>query len=90
MAKRKVGRRNLRHHGVEVASWRESVDGRAPRLTPTEYIGTGVTRTGRFASRDPLRTGKVWTRWHWLGFLGWAGWLGGLLAVARRRAGSPD
>ncbi len=76
--------RNLRRGTVEVPTWREPVDGRAPRLSSTEYIGTGVTRSGRFASKDPLRTGKVWSRWQWAAAAGWAGLVTGALAAAKR------
>lgn len=78
-------RRNLRRGGSEVAGWRDPVDGRAPRLGPREYVGAGVTRSGRFRGKDPLRTGRVWSRWQWLAAAGWAGLLGGSLAAAKRR-----
>ncbi len=77
-------RQNLRRGGGEAPGWRDAVDGRAPRLGPGEYIGTGVTRSGRFARKDPLRTGRVWNRWQWLAAGAWAALLGGALAAAKR------
>jgi hypothetical protein len=40
------------------ADWDQAVDGRAPRLSPTETIT--VTAHGRFADVDPLRVAVGW------------------------------
>jgi hypothetical protein len=63
---------------------------RAPRLGPGERIATHMTRGGRFAKIDPLRTRRRPTVPRILGVLGWA-----LLTVeslrrarARSRGGS--
>lgn len=65
--------RDLRERGDGVPQWREPVDGRPPRLTPGQYIADGITRRGRFADVDPLRTSRLPTRWEWAALAGWVG-----------------
>lgn len=73
------------------ADWRESVDGRAPRLGPREVIGPGITRTGRFAGRDPLEFPRLWTRVRFASLGLWAAVVGGALWKAwRDHGGLPD
>lgn len=81
--------KQLGRRGREAPDWRDSVQGYAPRLGPREYIGTGITRAGRFAKVDPLRTPQLWNRWRWLGLAGWALTLGGAIFRAWRQVGGP-
>ncbi len=70
-------KRRMRAH----PTWREPLDGAAPRLGPHERIE--VTTTGQFREIDPYRTVEGWRDgWKVAGFLGWtaavgaAWWLG--------------
>lgn len=88
-AKKRDFRKELRI--VERPDWAEAVGGVAPRLLPTELIGKNVTRVGRFASVDPLKTPRLPTRWQVAGFgifvglVGTTGWISW-----RRHGGLPD
>jgi len=75
-----------RRGGGEIADWAaRGADDRPRLLGPREYIGTGVTRRGRFAQVDPLRTGKLWGRGEWIAFGIWLGTAGGSSWLAWRR-----
>ncbi len=57
---------------------------RAPRLRADQHIAPYITRTGRFAARDPERPGRLPGLDEVLGFAGWALFMGGVLWWARR------
>lgn len=85
--------RDLAGGARPAAHWRERTDTgdgpRAPRLAPDELIGRGVTRVGRFRRIDPLRTPRLWSRWHWVGVVFWAGVVGQAGRRAWRQHGGP-
>jgi len=93
LVRRSVKKRNLRSEGrlVEREDWAESTGGVAPRLLPNERIGAGISRVGRFATIDPLKTPRLPTRWQFAGFgffavlVGTTGWISW-----RRHGGLPD
>lgn len=85
---RTLRKRNLRKEGfVERPDWAEATGGIAPHLLPTEGIGTGITRRGRWAKVDPLTTPKFPTRWHVAGFGFFVGLVGTTGWVSWRRHG---
>lgn len=93
LVRRTTKKRNLRKEGhlVEREDWAEATGGFAPRLLPHERIGTGITRVGRFAKVDPLKTPGLPTKWQVAGFgffvglVGTTGWISW-----RRHGGLPD
>lgn len=89
---RTLRKRNLRKEGfVERPDWAEAAGGIAPHLLPTEGIGKGVTRHGRWARVDPLATPKFPTRWQVAGFAFFVGLVGTTGWVSwRRHGGLPD
>lgn len=84
-------KRDLYGEASPAPHWRESVDGRAPRLGPDEVIGPGMTRRGIFEGRDPMRFPAMWSRVRWSALLLWAGVVGGTIWKAwRDHGGLPD
>lgn len=70
--------------------WREPVDGRAPRLSSTEFIGHDVRGVGVFKDRDPLRVPRLFSLASWGGLVGWVVALGGSGWISWRRHGGMD
>jgi hypothetical protein len=69
-------------------SWREPLDGAAPRLD--HHTRIEVTRVGRFREIDPYRTAEGWRdRWKVVGFLGWVATVGAAWWLGTSRGRGP-
>lgn len=82
--------RRLGPRRTPAGDWRESSDGRAPRLGPREFIGHDVRGSGAWEDRDPLRVPKLFTLGSLGGLLGWVTAVGGSGWLAWRRHGGRD
>jgi hypothetical protein len=64
--------------------YRERRVGLEPRWTPDRPLAERITRRGRWEGVDPLRRGRVWSRYRWGMLVVYLGYMGALFARASR------
>ena len=73
VAQRAGRERRFDRPSTRAADWRATVDGRAPRLGPRQYIGHDIAPgRGAWDGRDPMRTPRWWGGPRWTALAGWA------------------